>query len=106
MVRIVAIAAAAALLATLSLATAATRPNPSAGKKLFKSLGCGACHTMAPAGTHGKVGPNLNLYDPPYVFVVQQITHGGGGMPAFGKRLSKTQLRDLAAFVYNWTSRG
>src|SRR5436309_2779810 len=34
--------------------------DPAAGKKVFAANGCGACHTYAPAGTHGTVGPNLD----------------------------------------------
>jgi cytochrome c2 len=31
-----------------------------AGKDAFNSNGCGACHTLAAAGTSGKVGPDLD----------------------------------------------
>src|SRR5205823_860443 len=31
-----------------------------AGKALFMSNGCGGCHTYKPAGTNGKVGPDLD----------------------------------------------
>src|SRR3954452_6866292 len=31
-----------------------------AGKDAFGSNGCGACHTLAAAGTNGKVGPDLD----------------------------------------------
>jgi mono/diheme cytochrome c family protein len=30
-----------------------------AGKAVFAKQGCGSCHTFAPAGTKGTVGPNL-----------------------------------------------
>jgi mono/diheme cytochrome c family protein len=33
--------------------------NPTTGKALFKT-DCGACHTLANAGTHGTVGPDLD----------------------------------------------
>jgi sulfite dehydrogenase len=105
---VVVVLATAVLLASLASARPASGPtaaNPAPGKKLFVSLGCGVCHTMRPAGTHGTVGPNLDQFMPPYAGIVRQITHGGGGMPAFGKRLTRAQLRDLAAFVYKWTSR-
>ncbi|HUF02053.1 MAG TPA: c-type cytochrome [Gaiellaceae bacterium] len=32
----------------------------SAGKQLFLDAGCGACHTLADAGTAGTIGPNLD----------------------------------------------
>ena len=31
-----------------------------AGKDAFNANGCGACHTLAAAGTSGKVGPDLD----------------------------------------------
>ena len=34
--------------------------NAAAGNALFVKTGCGACHTFTPAGTTGKVGPNLD----------------------------------------------
>ncbi len=34
--------------------------DPVAGKAVFVSTGCGACHTFTPAGTTGKVGPDLD----------------------------------------------
>jgi mono/diheme cytochrome c family protein len=37
-----------------------TTGNPVAGKALFISAGCGACHTFTPAATKGTVGPNLD----------------------------------------------
>ena len=37
----------------------ATSANIAQGKALFKST-CGSCHTLADAGTNGKVGPNLD----------------------------------------------
>jgi cytochrome c6 len=32
----------------------------SAGRQLFLDAGCGACHTLADAGTAGTIGPNLD----------------------------------------------
>jgi mono/diheme cytochrome c family protein len=34
--------------------------NAAAGKAVFASAGCGACHTYTPAGSSGTVGPNLD----------------------------------------------
>ncbi|MGH3083878.1 MAG: c-type cytochrome, partial [Gaiellaceae bacterium] len=34
--------------------------SPEAGKAVFLSAGCGACHTFAAAGTSGSVGPDLD----------------------------------------------
>lgn len=34
--------------------------DPAAGKALFAAKGCGSCHTYKPAGSNGKVGPDLD----------------------------------------------
>src|SRR6266480_6181481 len=61
------------------------------GKALF-SENCASCHTLAAADASGKVGPNLDEAKPPKPVVVKQVTNGGGGMPAFGGRLSTAQI--------------
>jgi len=33
---------------------------PGAGKAIFKSNGCSACHTLTAAGATGKIGPDLD----------------------------------------------
>lgn len=47
---------------TTTTAAAATSPSASAaaGKTVFASAGCAACHTFKPAGASGKVGPDLD----------------------------------------------
>ena len=40
--------------------TAKANGDVNAGKKVFVSTGCGACHVMKAAGTTGTVGPNLD----------------------------------------------
>jgi mono/diheme cytochrome c family protein len=45
----------------LALAGGVTGTSAAAGKQVFTGVGgCGSCHTLADAGTHGVVGPNLN----------------------------------------------
>ena len=51
------------------------------------------------AGTSGTVGPNLDESQPSFEDAVQQITNGGGGMPAFGDQLTDEQIRALARYV-------
>src|SRR5262249_21217646 len=41
-------------------APAAPAGNAAAGKALFNQQGCGSCHTFQPAGSNGKVGPDLD----------------------------------------------
>ena len=69
-----------------------------AGKKVF-TANCGSCHTLADAATNGNVGPNLDDLKPSMATVVRQVTNGGGGMPAFGSQLSKTQIQSVAKYV-------
>ena len=43
---------------------------------------CGACHTLAAAGTHGTAGPNLDDAKPTANAVLRAIVRGPGAMPA------------------------
>jgi cytochrome c551 len=69
-----------------------------AGKEIFVA-NCGSCHTLQEAGTSGNVGPVLDDVSVDFDGVVQQVTNGGGGMPAFQGTLSEQQIQDVAAFV-------
>ena len=73
--------------------------NAAAGAAVFKSAGCGTCHTMRAAGAGGQIGPNLDSLRPTFAQVRAQVEQGGGGMPSFRRSLSPTQIRDVAAFV-------
>jgi mono/diheme cytochrome c family protein len=87
-----------------------------AGKAVFASQGCGSCHTYGPAGSKGKVGPDLaniaadakkanqgtvddyvktSIQDP-NAYVVSGFPKGV--MPAFTS-LSSKQIADLVAFL-------
>src|ERR687891_1568013 len=80
-----------------------TEGNAEAGAQLFADNGCGTCHTLDAAGTTGTTGPNLDEVQPSFEAAVEQITNGGGVMPAFGDSLSDQQIRDLAAYVVEST---
>jgi alcohol dehydrogenase (cytochrome c) len=82
-----------------SSAAAAAAVSVKAGMKVFDTAGCATCHTLAAAGSTGTVGPNLDQLKPSDAAVVKQVTNGGGGMPAFGSTLSKTQIQSVALFV-------
>ena len=69
------------------------------GEQVYVAAGCGGCHTFEAAGSTGSVGPNLDDLDPSYEAVVEQVTNGGGAMPAFGDELSEQEIQDVAAFV-------
>ena len=76
-----------------------TEGDPAVGKDVFASAGCGSCHALEEAGSSGTAGPSLDEADVGFDEAVDQITNGGGGMPAFGDQLSKEKIRDVAAFV-------
>ena len=85
--------------------------NASAGKKLFLTEGrCGSCHTLADAGSKGKVGPNLDDafeavksedYEESTIrnLVLDQVRFPtkGSGMPA--NLLRGQDAQDVAAYV-------
>jgi cytochrome c551/c552 len=90
---------------------------PSAGKAVFVSTGCGACHTFTPAGANGKVGPNLDdlaasakvanqdLITFTRTSIVDPNAYIAPGFspnimpPSYGTTLSPRQLADLVAFL-------
>jgi mono/diheme cytochrome c family protein len=88
-----------------------------AGKQLFTANGCGGCHTFKPAGTNGKVGPDLdNLaadaqkanrgsveqyaresIETPDAYVVPGFPKGV--MPAFKGKLTDSQVDELVSYL-------
>jgi mono/diheme cytochrome c family protein len=81
----------------------AAEGDAAAGMSVFASAGCGSCHTLEAAGSSGTIGPNLDDLAPAHEAIVEQVTNGGGGMPAFSGQLSETQIQDVAAFVFEST---
>jgi cytochrome c551/c552 len=94
--------------------------NAAAGKSVFTgSSGCSGCHTFAPAGSNGTIGPNLDTAPTsdakadnnmalaafikesivnPDAYIAKGFTKGI--MPTtFGHSLSATQINDLVAFI-------
>jgi cytochrome c6 len=81
----------------------AAEGDPRAGKEVFASAGCGGCHTLADAGSSGKVGPNLDDAKPDRELVIERVTNGKPPMPSFKDQLSEKQIRDVAAYVVQAT---
>ena len=96
--------------------TVATTPSPdaslpaltlkgdaTAGKQVFASAGCAACHTLKDAGSTGTIGPNLDDKKPPFELVVTRVSLGKGAMPVFSKakggQLEDQQIADVAQYV-------
>jgi len=97
---------AAALGAAASAGTAGQPPKTAdlvRGRQLFR-VNCGPCHRLAAAKTTGRVGPNLTWERIDYSLGVWTINNGTSLMPAFKGRLTKTEVRDLAAFLAKATS--
>ena len=69
------------------------------GAAVFASAGCGNCHTLAAANATGNVGPNLDEAMPDTEAVAEQVTNGGGGMPAFADQLSEEEIQAVAEYV-------
>ena len=89
--------------ATTTSAGSTTAPpaagDATAGKAVFTSAGCAACHTLKDAGSTGNVGPNLDQLKPDFATVKHQVENGGGPMPAFKGTLSAKQIDDVSAYV-------
>ena len=108
--------------AAAATSTSSTAPvvagNATAGKAVFTSAGCAACHTFTPAASTGTIGPDLNnlasyaakanipiaqftddaITKPPAPYVPKPFPTNV--MPTtFGTSLSKTQIADLVAFL-------
>ena len=97
--------------------TAAASP-AAEGKSVFAANGCGSCHTFAPAGSTGKIGPDLatrpetdakKAHMALDAFVRESIVkpnafiapgYQKGVMPTtFGTSLTKAQLDALVSFI-------
>jgi mono/diheme cytochrome c family protein len=76
---------------------------PASAKATFTTT-CGGCHTLADAGTHGAVGPNLDQLKPDEATVAHQIANGGGGMPA--GLLKGAALTGVAQYVSSVAGKG
>jgi quinohemoprotein ethanol dehydrogenase len=78
-------------------ATAAA-PNAEAGKEVF-SEECSVCHGATGHGGNG--GPDLRTMPlaKTQEGAEQQVTNGGGGMPAFKGVLSEEEIANVAAYV-------
>lgn len=98
-------------------------PAPTAAidaKKLFvagkgQATACGACHTLAAAGTNGQVGPNLNeaLKGDDQAAIKEMIVNpnkeiakgfaAGVMPPSYGTTLTPAEINALAAYIFKNT---
>jgi alcohol dehydrogenase (cytochrome c) len=77
---------------------AAGAPNAEAGKEVFAEQ-CSVCHGADGRGGNG--GPDLTTMPKAkeQAGAEEQVTNGGGGMPAFKGTLSEEEIADVAAYV-------
>ena len=87
-------------------AAAAPQGDPVAGKAVFLSAGCAACHALKDAGASGNVGPALDASKPSLALVLNRVANGMGSMPPFKGSLSDAQIQNVAAYVVQATSGG
>jgi mono/diheme cytochrome c family protein len=98
-------------------AAALPKGDPAKGKALYLAQGCGACHTFTPAGSTGKVGPNLDDLaanaekanrGTVEQYTLSSIVSPGSYIvpgfpnampPIYGQKLDQQQLADLVAFL-------
>ncbi len=91
--------------------------DPVGGKKVFTDAGCGACHRFTPAGSTGKVGPDLDNLATYAKAANQELIaftktsivdpnayiapgYSANIMPGnYGTTLTPKQLADLVAFL-------
>ncbi len=93
------------LLACLATPAVADPAKLELGKRVFTELAeprCGACHTLADAGTKGELGPVLDTLKPSASRVATAVTNGIGVMPAF-EDLTEEQVAAVALYVQTVT---
>jgi cytochrome c2 len=78
------------------------------GRAVFARMGCGSCHTLAAAGSSGRIGPNLDerLGGHTRESLIARITARQSGpdyfnaMPTdFGSRMTARELDSLVSFL-------
>jgi mono/diheme cytochrome c family protein len=70
-----------------------------AGRELFNTWSCSACHTLTDAGSQGAVGPSLDNPKLTHDFIVNRVTNGQGPMPSFGGQISDADIGKLADYI-------
>jgi mono/diheme cytochrome c family protein len=79
------------------------RRDTRAGRRVFETA-CSRCHALEPGDWSGnKI--NLTALQPAYGTTIRKVTRGGIAMPSFAGKLSKRQIRDVAAFVSSEAAR-
>jgi len=80
--------------------------DPVAGKVVFTTKGCTACHTLKDAGATGTVGPDLDVAKPTLGRAIDRLLNGKAAMPPFKGILTTKQIADVAAYVVQASRQG
>jgi cytochrome c6 len=94
---------------TLTFTNSALAADAGAGLSVFEA-NCNACHIggknlVNAAKTLKKEAlEKYNMYS--QEAIVRQVTKGKGAMPAFGQRLKKDQIENVAAYVLEQAGKG
>src|SRR5262249_11335862 len=73
--------------------------DPVAGAAVFANSGCSGCHTLKAANATG--GIDLDAFAPDQQTVIDNVSNGNtGGMPDFSLQLARTQINNVAAYVF------
>ena len=76
------------------------------GKRVFVAAGCGHCHAVASANTHGASGPNFDTSERlSRAEVRSALYEGANGMPSYRGRLSPAQADAVTEFVFQTLQR-
>jgi mono/diheme cytochrome c family protein len=71
------------------------------GHRIFVTAGCGHCHTLRAAGTHGSAGPDFDTSERLTTAQIRRaIVSGVNGMPSYAGRLSPRQIEAVSEFLY------
>jgi mono/diheme cytochrome c family protein len=77
-----------------------------AGRDLFNTWSCSACHTLSDAGASGMVGPSLDNPNLTHDFIVGRVTNGQGPMPSFAGQISEADISKLADYIVSVNHKG
>lgn len=77
-----------------------------AGRELFNTWSCSACHTLSDAGSTGAVGPSLDNPKLTHDFIVNRVTNGQGPMPSFGGQIDDADIGKLADYIVAVNQKG
>ena len=84
--------------------SSAIAPGEADGRRIFVAAGCGSCHALRAAGTHGTNGPDFDTSERlDRAQLRSSLTEGANGMPSYAGRLTPRQMDAVTRFLYDAT---